>query len=124
MTFSPRVALARQLAQRHPITAMIDISDGLSRDLAQICRASGVGAVVDAALVPIHNDARQVVSSQHDPLDHALHDGEDHELLFTSPSQSIEGGIRIGRITHDPGLWIEGPGGRHALEPRGWEHRL
>jgi thiamine-monophosphate kinase len=124
MTFTPRVKLARELAQRYPITAMLDISDGLSRDLAQICRASGVGAVVDAALVPIHDDARRLDSSLQDPFDHALHDGEDHELLFTSPSPSIEGAIRIGRITQEPGLWIESTGGRQALEPRGWEHRL
>ena len=86
MTFEPRVFLAREIAKKNRAHAMIDISDGLSRDLAQICEMSGVGALIDASLIPIHADA--VKLSQQDgrpPLEHALHDGEDHELLFTGP---------------------------------------
>jgi thiamine-monophosphate kinase len=101
ITFEPRVELARQLANQSPPTAMIDISDGLSRDLAHICRESGVGAIIDAAAVPIHADA---VKMGGDPLRHALHDGEDYELLFTS-NIDRPGLYRVGVITAERGVF-------------------
>src|SRR5687767_6253101 len=83
LTFEPRVTLARQLIGPMAPTAMIDLSDGLSRDLAHICDESGVGAVIDAAAVPIHDDALLLMRRDgRPPLEHALHDGEDYELLF------------------------------------------
>ena len=57
MDFEPRIQLARQLASTGRVTAMIDVSDGLSRDLRHVCRSSGVGAIVEAERVPIHADA-------------------------------------------------------------------
>ena len=131
MTFDPRVHLARQLAQSYRISAMIDLSDGLSSDLAHICRASGVKAHIFARDVPIHADAidlegRDGVS----PLLHALHDGEDYELLFTS-SDAIGSTLAtpIGVTLADPRvagrLWLQAPDGALApLEPKAWEHPL
>ena len=62
------------------MSAMIDTSDGLSTDLAHLCEESGVGAELDAALIPrasVGKPARTV------DLDLALHGGgEDYELLF------------------------------------------
>jgi thiamine-monophosphate kinase len=124
LTFEPRVALGRKLASS--ASAMIDLSDGLSRDLAHMCRASSVGAVVESALVPIHADAGEL--SQRDgiaAIDHALDDGEDYELLFTSSAPNIEGAIRIGQMTPDPGIVLrDAAGGLKPLEPRGWEHSI
>src|SRR5580700_2558865 len=83
LTFEPRVKLGREIA---PVaTTMIDISDGLSRDLTHICKGSGVGAIIESSLVPIHADAVELCGRDRVPaLDHALNDGEDYELLFTS----------------------------------------
>ena len=80
LEFRPRIDEAIILAEQFEPHAMIDISDGLAADLAHICKASGVGAELIAADVPIHPDARTHCD---DPLAAALGDGEDYELLFT-----------------------------------------
>jgi thiamine-monophosphate kinase len=124
MTFSPRLSEARQLASSGQITAMIDVSDGLAIDLWRICQQSGVGAVLDAAKIPVHFDALKLSkTSGKTPLEHALHDGEDHELLFTSPACPPVGNL-IGKITADRSLIIEHNGAQRALSPRGWDHSL
>jgi thiamine-monophosphate kinase len=133
MNFSPRVELARRLAPLG-ISAMIDISDGLSRDLRHICEASGVGAIILAEKVPIHGDARTLANRDGKPaLEHALHDGEDHELLFCSRAQGLRqlGAIRIGETVAERGVWIQGErnekgekGVKEELRPLGWEHSL
>jgi thiamine-monophosphate kinase len=123
MTFEPRVVVARQLALECRPTAMIDLSDGLSRDLRHICQQSNVGAVIDASAVPIHPDAVTMSADGRTPLEHALHDGEDYELLFTS-SQDIKGLHRIGVITAEREILLKEPNGRRKLEPLGWEHAL
>lgn len=127
MTFSPRVHLARELASTRSISAMIDISDGLARDLDRICRASDVAALLDARLIPIHPDADEMSRNDNRPaLDHALFDGEDHELLFTAPASLNHGDCtRIGVIVEpsDPSsrLQIEDATGPRDLPPSGWE---
>src|SRR5439155_5109304 len=110
MTFQPRVELSRILAKGGLISSMIDLSDGLSRDLAQICRASGVGATAFASNVPIHEDAIELRRDGHSPLEHALHDGEDHELLFTSAVSFLPVGSQIsliGQMIPEAGVWLE-----------------
>jgi len=124
MTFQPRIQLARDLAANWPISAMIDISDGLSRDLAHIARQSHVAAVIDAAAVPIHPDANVPRSAGRTPLQHALHDGEDYELLFTAPRCDHPEVHRIGTIIPGDGVFIERDAQRQPLPPLGWEHAL
>jgi len=124
MTFVPRVAEGRVLGRCGSVTAMIDLSDGLSRDLLHLCQASEVGAVVDAASVPVHPDAVEL--SRRDgklAFEHALHDGEDYELLFTSRSAPPIG-KRIGTISAERSLLIEIDGRQTPLEAGGWEHEL
>ncbi|MGD1276566.1 MAG: thiamine-phosphate kinase [Tepidisphaeraceae bacterium] len=119
--FVPKVALGRELAAL--ASAMIDISDGLSRDLGHICRCSGVGAILQAESVPIHPDAVEL--SRRDgraALEHALHDGEDYELLYTT-SRPTAPGICIGRIVEKPGMWLQDERKNlRALEIAGWQH--
>lgn len=122
MDFVPRIALARTLATAHHLTAMIDISDGLSRDLAHICRASDVGADLQSDRIPIHGDALTLYARDGRPaLQHALHDGEDHELCFTSPDAiTMPGIVRIGQTAAQRGIRVDG----QALPAAAWEHTL
>lgn len=130
MTFEPRVAWGRQLGTYRPtglpcIKAMIDLSDGLSRDLAHLLapnpeRPAQLGARLDPDTIPIHPDAIELSKKTGlSPLHHALHDGEDYELLFTCPVRAPLG-IRIGRVTAEPGIFL----GDHPLPPQAWEHTL
>jgi thiamine-monophosphate kinase len=122
IAFEPRVMLGRKLAG--VATGMIDMSDGLSRDLGHICRASGVGAIIESELVPIHADAVELFGRDGvSALAHALNDGEDYELLLTGPA-GIDGVIRVGRITRDPGIFLMENGKARPLETRGWQHEL
>ncbi|HEX3356084.1 MAG TPA: thiamine-phosphate kinase [Tepidisphaeraceae bacterium] len=125
LDFEPRIFLAREIAKKKRATAMIDISDGLSRDLRHICEMSGVGAMIDSAKIPIHPDAMKL--SQQDgksPLDHALHDGEDHELLFTGPQPLPKEFIQIGEITAERKIVLVRDGVQTELKAAGWEHPL
>jgi thiamine-monophosphate kinase len=123
----PRIELGRILREKSLASAMIDISDGLSTDLAHICEESGVGAEVQAAAVPrasVGKPSRQV------DLQFALHGGEDYELLFTVPrGKRIPSGIagipltRIGHITRQRKiLLLSSAGVASKLQPKGWEH--
>jgi thiamine-monophosphate kinase len=123
IAFTPRVKLARELARHHRITAMIDISDGLSRDLRHICRQSGVGVIIAAAAVPIHADAVAMSADGRSPLQHALHDGEDYELLLTSPDD-LPGVTRIGIITAELEILLRDGDKLAPLEPLAWQHAL
>jgi thiamine-monophosphate kinase len=84
-----------------------------------------VGAIIDEAAVPIHSDATEL--SRRDrvsPLQHALNDGEDYELLFTT-SADANRGIRVGRITAEPGVFLRDRGGvARPMEPRSWQHEI
>jgi thiamine-monophosphate kinase len=123
----PRIELGRILREKSLVSAMIDISDGLSTDLTHICEESGVGAEVEAQLIPVASvgkPAREV------DLQFALHGGEDYELLFTVPYgkriPSRIAGIpitQIGHITRRRKIFLRNEGGvGYELQPRGWEH--
>jgi thiamine-monophosphate kinase len=123
----PRVELGRTLREKRLASAMIDVSDGLSTDLAHLCEESGVGAEVDLKAIP---SARVGKPARLVPPELALHGGEDYELLFTVPASKRVplriGGVpisQIGHITKGRKIFLtNGPGERAELEPRGWEH--
>jgi thiamine-monophosphate kinase len=79
----PQCALGEMLSRRKLATAMMDISDGLSLDLARLCRASGVGARIRETAIPVP----AVAATSSPPLALALHGGEDYQLLFTVPTK-------------------------------------
>jgi thiamine-monophosphate kinase len=121
---NPRVAQGLWLQRRGLATAAIDLSDGLSTDLAHLCEESGVAAEVEEGLLPVHAGAT---------LDQALSGGEDYELLFTARAgarmpKSIAGVPvkRIGRVVKQrrgrPAITLLTADASRPLEPRGWEH--
>lgn len=78
------VDLARKLAQTSTLTSMIDLSDGLSSDLAEICRESEVGARIELSRLPIAPSVLYWERKRNqDPRILALRGGEDYHLLFT-----------------------------------------
>lgn len=133
LTFTPRVKEAAALLAAVDVHAMIDVSDGLSADLHHILDESGVGAEVEAASIPIHPDT--ALDATRDPLERALGDGEDFELIFTvspedgrrlleSPPPAVLL-TRIGTIVEQNARTLSLPDGRVIPLPRsGWEHHL
>jgi thiamine-monophosphate kinase len=104
--------------------ACMDVSDGLFQDLGHICRASGVGAVVEAALVPL---SAQAIAAGPAWREMALVGGDDYELLLAAPAgQPPPPGMtatRIGRFEVGEGVRVLGPDGRDlGLDRRGWSH--
>jgi thiamine-monophosphate kinase len=131
LEFVPRVEEALALHQAATLTAMIDTSDGLAADLWHILEESRVGAILDEGAIPISPAA--TVYDGKSPLEHALSDGEDFELLFTvsaADGQRLLGRppcatllTHIGEITADPGCFLKGRDGRlKPLPPLGWKH--
>jgi thiamine-monophosphate kinase len=128
----PRLDTGEALLRRELATACIDVSDGLSTDLAHLCRASGVCAEIEQAALPIHPLARKLGTAA--ALQAALHGGEDYELLFTAPASvpipSSLAGVpitRIGRLKNRrsgrPLITMLAPDGTCVeLQSAGWEH--
>ncbi len=127
--FTPRVREALLLHDRYELHAGMDISDGLALDLSRLAAESGCGAVVHTNRVPISEAARQLP----DPLQHALADGEDFELLLAASTDTADAIVRdqpldcpitcVGELVAEQGLWqIIGNGEQMPLEPKGWQH--
>jgi thiamine-monophosphate kinase len=126
----PRLALGRWLAEKRLPSAMMDLSDGLSTDLPRLCAASGVGARVIAAKIPM---ARVPGGSRSDrgKLESALHGGDDYELLFSVPRKKCARIPRhfqglpitaIGEITTRRTLTLIGRDlSESPLPSRGWD---
>ena len=138
LDFQPRVDEALRLAERYELHAGIDASDGLSIDLARLAQESGCGAVLQTDAVPIADDAHRLADTHADgstPLDHALGDGEDFELILAVPPGEAERMLAdqpldvpltsIGHFIPKQGLWqIDAQGRRLPLSPRGYQHEL
>ncbi|MEN6450398.1 MAG: thiamine-phosphate kinase [Thermoguttaceae bacterium] len=137
LDFEPRVAEALSLHARYELDAGTDISDGLSLDLSHILEESDCGAVIRGDAVPVSDAARCLAQQPGDgrtPLEHALGDGEDFELVLAAPPDAAREMLAdqplgvpltdIGEFVAERGLWIAGDDGiRRPLEPRGWEHQ-
>ena len=102
-----RVKAGILLGRNRAATACMDLSDGLADGIRQIAQASGVGATIDRAAIPIDPAARTWFESQQvDPVIAALGGGDDYELVFTASPKlggrlravARHGGVAITRI--------------------------
>jgi len=127
----PRVNEGIQLAGSGAVSAMIDVSDGLSSDLGHICDESCVGAEVHAGRIPLSRELRAAASLLARPeLDLALFGGEDYELLFTVPPEQVARlrslpvrAAEIGVVTPGAGMiLVDERGRRSSLSPAGYDH--
>lgn len=126
----PRCILGRFLGEKRLASALIDLSDGLSTDLAHLCGASGVGARVWANRIPAPEVSAE--SRGKGLLDLALHGGEDYELLFTvRPGKVSEIPRRfqgvplhhIGEVSRSEDLVLIRPNGKEEpLRSGGYDH--
>jgi len=122
---SPRIEAGLWLRQKRKANSMIDLSDGLSVDLAHICEESRVSAILYADRMPVAEGADLAL---------ALHGGEEYELLFTAPAsvklphrvagiKVTEIGLINGRSNYSSAIQILGENGTvRSLAPLGWEH--
>ncbi|MEZ6141243.1 MAG: thiamine-phosphate kinase [Zavarzinella sp.] len=134
LDFQPKTDWISFLRQ-HPVRGMLDISDGLACDLLKICQASHVGAELFAQQIPITLAAKELAAKTgKTSLEHALHDGEDFELLFTIAQSDIPALVaahaqsplpptlfRIGEIVAN-GFWLKNENSLTKLSPHGYEH--
>ncbi len=127
----PRLALGQYLSANRMATAAIDLSDGLSTDLAHLCEASGVGARIWERRNPVVDVPGPLRKLGFDPLGLALNGGDDYELLFTvSPWMAARlpakiAGVPItiiGEIARDNQILLIGAAGQARQIPEGgWD---
>lgn len=133
---APRLPEGRFFGSRRAVHALMDLSDGLSSDLARMARASGVDAIVEASALYVHSDVQAIATREKvDPLEFVLNGGDDYELLAAierRASRHVAHAFsrRFGRplvicgrfVKGDGRVWIERDGRREALPERGYDH--
>jgi len=123
--FIPRVEEGLKLAPY--ADAMMDVSDGLSRSLHQLAKASGVGFKIRWEAVPLAREIGELARTASEQQEMGLYTGEDFELLFTLPpellqrAQSAAPFTVIGEVVPQ-GVWLEEGMEVAELEDRGYEH--
>jgi len=141
LAVTPRCREAAAIAGGFTVHAAIDVSDGLALDIGRLMEASGTAAVLDLEAVPIHCDAVRMAGAEPDgrsPLDHALGDGEDFELVLAMPPDEARRLVAmagrppletpftiVGEVVAGQGLFARtAGGGRRPLPATGYQHDL
>jgi thiamine-monophosphate kinase len=134
ISFEPRLKESLILNKKFNINSMIDVSDGLAADLNHILEESGSGAILYEDKIPVSADAKKLARKTGlSALHHALHDGEDYELLFTLSNKESERLLasrplsilvsRIGHIKKPHGILMQDSSGKlRKIKPIGYKH--
>jgi len=129
----PRVAEGRWLAEETSLNALIDLSDGLSRDAGHIATASGVRLELEFERIPVHPAVEPYLESRAGRR-LLLGGGEDYELLLTAPAgrvKPVRGGFedrfrlaltRVGRVVAGAGVVVTDAGGTAVPVEGGYDH--
>ncbi|CAN5910458.1 thiamine-phosphate kinase [soil metagenome] len=120
LKFEPRLKEAHWLAARIPVHAMMDLSDGLGKDLPRMAAAAGLGFVIEEEKIPANKGCTQ---------QQAWSDGEDYELLFSVSADNVRR-LQSAWKRQFPQLSLtcigrfvkKGKGKAPRFQPRGWEH--
>lgn len=128
----PPLAIAPLLVDH--ASAAMDVSDGLIKDCGRLARASGVGAVIEVASLPLSVPARRALASQPALIETILAGGDDYQVLAAVPPslamafqeaaarEAVEV-CRIGRLVAGAGVSVFGPDGRSLpISSAGWDH--
>ncbi len=133
----PRLALGQALVEGGLAHGAIDVSDGLVADLGHVCAASGVAGEIEAARIPLSGTARAALdgrAGEPEALARLATGGDDYELAFTAPPESVgtmaalgrDLGLpltRIGRITAGEGVrLLASDGAEIDAGAGGWTH--
>ena len=131
----PPYAVARSVAERGFAHAGMDLSDGLSSDLHQMCAMSGVAAVIESTLLPVDPKAAGLArAAGGDPLELALHGGEDYQLLLAIAPDEVNDLRELARVfgsnvtvigtfvEGEPAVTLSDATGERPLAPRGHDH--
>ena len=131
----PPFAVARSLAERGLARAGMDLSDGLSTDLLEICAHSGVAAVIDRSALPVDPKAAGLArAGGADPFELALHGGEDYQLLLAIAPEEIGEVRELARVfgaeitpvgtfvEGEPAVSLRDASGERPLVPGGHDH--
>ena len=131
---TPRLDMGKALGESGLVHAMIDISDGISKDLGHICEQSGVGAVLQEASIPMSSRLIELAGDRQKALRWALHGGEDYELLFTTSTadkEKVESltaklsgrpAVKVGTVIPGNGIFLAEKKAKVPLEARGYIH--
>lgn len=131
----PELGLGRVLAKSGLVSALMDLSDGLATDLANLCRESGVGAEVDSGLLPVSPEVRQAADFLRGAAEGwALTGGEDYRLLLTVAPDRLEALLAlvrqqaarelfpVGRLVAAPGVRLLAAGASREIADLGFDH--
>lgn len=131
----PEISLGLVLAASGLVSALMDLSDGLATDLANLGRESGVGAEIEAARLPIAPETWQAADFlQAEALAWALSGGEDYRLLLTVAPEQLDALLAVvhrelnrelypvGRIVAEPGVRLLDGGSRREISDLGFDH--